>query len=785
MKTHSIIGEPVKGVETVEKAGKKAYSVIGKPVINVEAAVKAAGEASFTGDIKPPGMLHGKTKRSPHPFAKILSIDTSKARKLPGVRAVITAQDVTQKTWGHYVADERPLTVDYVHYVGDEVAAVAADDIETAEEALELIEVTYEELEPVLHLEGAMEPDAPPVHPELPHIKNNIAYTVDFVRGEGDAAFSQADLVLEERYITHAAYHAYLERQACISHWSGGKLTVWASTQAPFRARMYMSQALSIPEHKIRIIQPNVGGGFGGKISINHIFPISALLSMKTGRPVKIELSREEDFMTGRARISTQIDLKMGFKKDGTIVAKSSVIIADTGASAGTAPSVLAAAAVRPDNLYRIAHIKCLANLVYTNKAPRGPFRGYGNTETTFAQESMIDVAAEKLGIDPVELRLKNATQKGDVTAHGWIINSCGLSESLQRAAEESGWKEKRQKLGENRGIGVACQVHVGGNRAVHPIYDGSGAIVRIDQNGKVQVVSGESEIGQGAYTLFAQIASEEIGVSVEDVEVLPVDSNHSPYCLGAWASRTSILGGNAVRMAANDAKRQLLKHAAEQFGADVEDIEVKDGKFYLKGTSDERAKVNDVAFRAVFEMGGVPIIGKGTYTVPDYVVVPDKDTKYGNYSIGYSFSTQIAEVEVDPETGKVVVLDFWVGEDVGWALNPKLCEGQIEGGVVQGLGWALMEDYAWANGALLNPNFTDYKIPTFATVPRIHSILIEPDEPGGPYGAKSVGEAVLNPVAPAIANAVYDAVGARINSLPLGAERVFDLLKARRNPAY
>jgi CO/xanthine dehydrogenase Mo-binding subunit len=392
----------------------------------------------------------------------------------------------------------------------------------------------------------------------------------------------------------------------------------------------------------------------------------------------------------------------------------------------------------------------------------------------------MLDLAAEKLGIDPIELRLKNATVKGDTTAHGWIINSCGLSESLKLAAENSGWKEKRQNSRENHGIGVACQVHVGGNRAVHPIYDGSGALVRVDQNGKVQVVSGESEIGQGAHTLFTQIAAEELGVSVEDVEILPVDSNYSPYCLGAWASRTTALGGNAVRMAGSDAKRQLIEHAANQFGVEADDIQVKDSKFYIRGSASEKAKVSEVAFRAVFEMGGVPIIGKGTYTVPDYVVVPNKDTKYGNYSIGYSFSTQIVEVEVDPETGKLKVLNVWVGQDVGWALNPKLCEGQVEGGVVQALGLAVTEGYASGQGVILNPNFTDYKIPTFSVVPGIHTILVESDEPGGPFGAKSIGEAVLNPTAPALANAVYDATGVRINSLPLNAEKVLYTLKSK-----
>jgi CO/xanthine dehydrogenase Mo-binding subunit len=778
MSTYPVTGKPVYSVEAIEKV----YSVIGKPVENVEALVKAKGGACYTGDMKLPGMLHGKIKRSPYPFAKILSINASKAIKLPGVRAVITAGDVTQYPWGHYVADEVPLAGDYVRYIGDEVVAVAAVDVETAEEALDLIEVEYEELEPVLDAEMAMTPGAPAVHPEIPRIKQNIAYKIDFVRGEGEEALKQADLVLEERYRTQGVYHAYLECQSCISHWdSSGKLTVWASTQSPFRARMYMAQALGIPEHRIRIIEPPIGGGFGGKISINHIYPISALLSMKTGKPVKIVLSREEDFITGRARVSTIIDLKMGFKRDGTIIAKSSVITTDIGASAGTSPSVMSAAAVRPDNLYRIANIKCVANLVYTNKVPRGAFRGYGNTETTFAQESMLDVAAEGLGIDPIELRLKNATQQGDITAHGWIINSCGLSESLQRTAEASGWKEKRKRLGNNHGIGVACQVHVSGNRAVHPIYDGSAAIVRVDQNGKVQVVSGESEIGQGAHTIFAQVAAEELGIGVADIEVLPVDSDYSPYCLGAWASRTSVLGGNAVRVAAQDAKQQLLKHAATQFGVSAEDIEIRDGKFHIKGSPKERATVKEVAFQAVFEMGGVPIMGKGIYTVPDYVVVPDKDTKYGNYSIGYSFSTQIAEVRIDPETGKVDVLEVWVGEDVGRALNPKLCEGQIEGGVVQGLGIALLEDYVWDRGKMLNPNFTDYKIPTFATAPKIHSILIESVEPGGPYGAKSLGEAVLNPIAPAIVNAVYHATGTRITSLPLNAERVFNLLRAKK----
>ena len=757
------------------------YEFIGRSLPNVDVADKAKGAACFVGDIKLPRMLYGAVKRSPHSFAKITHIHTSKAIRLPGVKAVITADNITQHSWGHYVSDETPLATGYVRYIGDEVAAVAAVDAEIAEEALELIEVRYEELNPVLNVQTAMQSGAPAVHPECSQIQNNIAYHVDFIRGEGEDALKDAYVVLEEQFITPSVYHAYLECQGCISSWnSNGTLTVWAATQAPFRARLYLSQALGIPEHKIRVIQPPIGGGFGGKISINHIHPISAFLSIKTERPVKIILDRQSDILSCRAKLPVTIDLKMGFGRDGTIIAKASEILADTGASAGTSPAVLSAASVRPDCLYRIPNIKCVANLVYTNKVPRGSFRGYGNTETTFAQECLIDMAAVQLGIDPIELRLKNATQKGDVTAHGWIIDSCGLSESLRTTMEKSGWKEKRQNPRKNRGIGVACQVHVGGNRAVHPIYDGSAAIVRIDEYGKVHVVSGESEIGQGAHTIFTQIVAEEIGVKIEDITVLPVDSQYSPFALGAWASRTTQLAGNAVIMAAQDARRQLLQQAALQLDCKLVDLDIKDSIIYLNREPEKLATVSKVAFRAVFEAGGVPIMGRGAYTVPDYVVVPEKGTFYGNYSLGYSFSTQVAEVEVDPETGKVDALNMWVGEDVGRALNPKLCEGQIEGGVLQGIGGTLIEEYKWTDGEVINANFTDYKIPISADTPNIHSSLIETDNPGSPYGAKSIGEAVINPVAPAITNAIYNAIGVRMTKIPTTSERIRKALIAK-----
>jgi CO/xanthine dehydrogenase Mo-binding subunit len=547
--------------------------------------------------------------------------------------------------------------------------------------------------------------------------------------------------------------------------------------------RRLIAIALGIPEHQIRIIQPYVGGGFGGKAYPHRHLPISALLSQKAGRPVKIVYTREEDFASGCPRMPEIIDLRMGFKTDGTIVAKSSTITADAGAYTGVCPNVLNVSSIRPDCVYRMRNVKLAANVVYTNKIPMGPMRGYGNPETLFATESMIDIAAEKLGIDPMELRLKNCSQKGDVTVHGWILNSCGLGESIKVAAEKSGWKDKRKTNTRNRGIGMACQVHVSGSRAVQVLYEGSAATVNLDQYGKVKVISGESEIGQGSDTIFCQIAAEELGVDVRDVEVMPVDTDYSPFCYGTSASRVSTLGGNAVRAATRDVKEQLLTHAARQLGVYSGELEIKNGKFYKKGSAEVLATVSDIAHETVLKkLGGVPITGRGEYLVPDHVVAPDKETKYGNYSVAYAFGTQIAEVSVDPETGKVDVLSFWVGHDIGKALNPRLCQGQIEGGVVQGIGYALSENYLWQEGRILNPNFTDYKIPLCGGTPRIHSIFVETDDPEGPFGAKSIGEPAINPTAPAIANAIYNAIGVRINDLPITPAKILKALSQQKN---
>jgi CO/xanthine dehydrogenase Mo-binding subunit len=541
--------------------------------------------------------------------------------------------------------------------------------------------------------------------------------------------------------------------------------------------------ALGIPGHQIRVIQPYVGGGFGGKIYMQPHFPISALLSRKARKPVRISYTRKEDFISSRPRISEIIDLRLGFKKDGTIIAKNVVITADAGAYIGAAPNIVTTSMTRSDGVYRLPNIKAVANIVYTNKIPRSPFRGFGNPEMLFAMESLIDIAAEKLGIDPAELRLKNATQSGDITVHGWIIKSCGLSESIKLATEQSDWKVKTQNRTGNRGIGIACQVHSAGNRAATRAfsYDGSAAIVNVDQDGKVRVISGETDLGQGMRTVFAQIAAEEIGVGIGDVEVVPfVDTDIAPFCFGTFADRVTVLGGNAVLMAARDARNQLQGYAAEKLQVNTGDLEMKSGKFYVRDSPEKKVALNEVAREAVFDKRfGMPITGRGEFRVPDYVVLPDEN-KYGNYSLSYSYGAAVAEVSVDRETGKVNVLNIWYAQNIGKALNPKLCEGQVEGGVVQGMGYALSENYYWEGGRVLNPNFTDYKIPTAQTSPAIHCVWVEQPNPGSPYGAKGIGEPVLNPVAPAIANAIYNAVGVRIKSLPITSEKILKALKEK-----
>ncbi len=759
--------------------------VVGKNIPRPDGLEKVTGKAIYTTDIYLPNMLIGRAKRSPYPFARIRGINTEKARKLPGVKAVITARDVIQFPYGIVVEDELPLADEYARYAGDEVAAVAAVDVETAEEALDLIEVDYEELTPVLDMEKAMEPDAPVIHPELPEIKHNRSYHTECVRGEGEGAFKKADLVIGDRFTTFPQQHSAMEPQGCIAQWDvSGRLIAWAGTQRVFPNRDTLAKSLGIPGHRIRIIQPYIGGAFGCKIELQRVFPIAALLAKAAGRPVKYIHTREDEMIAGRPRVPEVIDLKLGFKKDGTMIAKSSHITGSSGAYAGWCSAMVSTSSVRTDCLYRQPNIKTSADLVYTNTIPCGAFRGFGNPQMAYAMESLIDVAADKLGIDPIEIRLKNAVEKGDITVHGWNLKSCELKESLRQVAKASDWKNKKRKRGKNRGIGVACQVHVNGNKVVAKWYgyEGSAALIDVDRYGKIKVTSGECHMGQGSIIAYAQIAAESIGTNVEDVYVTPyVDSDTSPFCLGTFATRGTSLGGNAVRVAGIDVRKKLMKYASEKLGVEVRDLDLRNSKFYVKGSAQEAATLQEIAYELIFtRMRGVPITGRGEYTVPPEVVLPDA-TGYGNYSLSYTYSAAAAEVEVDPKLGKVKVINVWHAVDIGRVINPKVTEGQIEGGVAQGIGYALLEECIMRNGIIKNTNFTDYMIPHSEDTPNIYSIWVEKPCAGNPYGAKGIGEPAVNPIAPAIANAIFDAVGVRLKDLPMKPAHIRKALREKK----
>jgi 4-hydroxybenzoyl-CoA reductase alpha subunit len=751
-------------------------SIIGQRVSNVDALEKSTGKAIYGIDFSLPGMLHGKILRSPHSHARILHIDTRKAEKLPGVKAVVTAEDTPKIKYGAQIHDEYPLAVDKVRYIGDEVAAVAALDEETALRAIELIAVEYEPLPAALSPREAMVDGAPAIHEGSQNIVTRIA----FERGRVEEGLRQADYVLEDTFSSANVHQAYLEPHVCVVKPDGaGSYTLWASLQAPSRNREILARILNIPQSRIRIVQTTVGGGFGGKATqLLSLYPICVFLALKSGYPVRILNTWEEEFAASRSRMPAEIFFKLGIKKDGTFTAKELNILADCGAYAGTGPAVVGTTATRATSLYKFPSVKCQADLVYTNNTPIGSYRGYGNPQLHFAMESLIDMASEAIGMDPLEVRLKNAIGQGETSIHGFVMNSCRLKECLQTAAEKSGWKEKRGH-GRNvgQGIGMASMIHVSGNRAVYPFFDGSTAYVRINPHGGVDLISGEADIGQGSNTIFAQIVAEVLGIGIEEVRVLPLDTDHSPFALGTFASRVATLGGKAVLLAAEDAREKLLAFAATKMEVRSVDLESLGGRIRKKGSTDHGMEFKEVAKLASYATGGAPILGCGSFTVPSSVVVPDA-SRYGNISAAYSFGVQVAEVKVDRDTGKVEVLNFISVHDSGRVLNPLLGEGQVEGGVVQGIGYALMEEIIRKEGKVLNGNFTDYRIPTIADVPPIQTVFVEEPDPFGPFGAKGLGEITQVPTAPAIANAIYDAAGVRLKELPMTPQRILAAIK-------
>ncbi len=754
-----------------------AYSAIGKSIPGVDSAQKARGEASYISDVRLSGMLHGKILRSPFPHAKILNIDVSAAKKLPGVKAVITAADTPcihfciNPAW----ANKMPLQEDKVRFIGDEVAAVAALSEEAAQDALELIRVDYEELPALFDIDEALAPGASLIHKE----EGNISFSFAREFGDVDKAFGEAHLVVEDEFETQPAAHFCMEPRGCVASWDGSKLTVWSTTQTPHPMRYELAQTLEVPVNRIKIIDKFVGGGFGSRMGIDSIDIVSSILAMKTGRPVRIVNTREEELETSRCRYPMKIKLKTGCRKDGRLIAREGFVQTDNGAYNGHGIAITGNACAKMVQLYSIPNVRYEGRVVYTNKLWGGAFRGYGGPQAHFAMESQMDMIAEGLGMDPLELRLINANKTGQTSAAGNVFVSCGLGECIEKAAAEVGY-QKRDELPANRGVGFSSMIHGGGG--VKYFYgqntNYSDALIKLNNGGKADLLIGSTDHGQGAYTILAQIAAEELGIEAKEINVVSGDTDATPPCLGLWGSRQTFVAGNAVRNAAADAKSALLEAVADRLEASPEELEIKDGSVSVKEHPENRITFED-AVRYSYEIKGRPLAGRGYYDDPNSQP-PDPNTGYGNTCPTYTFACHAVEVEVNPETGEVRVLKLAAAHDVGRAINPLMVEGQIEGGAAQGLGFGLMEELVWDYGRVITGSAIDYKIPSSQDVPDIVPIIVESIDPYGPFGAKGVGEPGLVPTAPAIANAVYNAVGVRIKSRPITPEKVLAALKSK-----
>ncbi|MGO4332296.1 xanthine dehydrogenase family protein molybdopterin-binding subunit [Cupriavidus sp. 2TAF22] len=758
-------------------------STVGTSTPQVTAREKVQGRAVYAGDIKQAGMLHAKVLRSPHPHARIVRIDTAAARALPGVKLVLTGADTPKRLWGPHRKEQRILAAGVVRYVGEEVVALAAVDEETARDALDLIRVEYEELPAILTPDAALAEGAPELHQGT----RNIAHEMHIERGDIEAGFARAAVVHEATYDMQSQYPGYLEPMATVAAQDGnGRLTVWASTQSVFLARARLAEALDRPVSTIRVIQAVTGGGFGAKIVEENNSLIAALLASRLERPVRFVNSRLEDFLGARSSVPARVWLKMGLDAQGMIVAKHVRITAECGAYAGLAGDVMHVSAMRSDNMHRVENVRSDAVLAYTNTQPRGAFRGFGGQQMLFPLNSHLAVLADMLGMDPFEVHKRNAIRTGDTSVHGWKIGSSGLAECLEQTREAIRWDARRaaaaaQTGPRRRGLGIAAAMHVSGNRTLGN-WDGSTILLKVNEDGRVLLLTSECDMGQGANTMLSQICAQELGIPLAHVTVAAPDTDAAPFCLGSLASRVTIISGNAVLRAAREARLKLLTVAAEKLGVPRDRLEIADGVIRACAGDGEnagkQATLAEIARLHIFRHGGEGLMVRATYDAP--TVMHDADY-YGNIAPAYSFAAQAVEVEVDTQTGQVTVIDSFVSDDCGKAINPLAVHGQTHGATVQAIGWTLYEHLLVEDGRILNGNFADYNMPTADAVPALRTEVVESNDPNGPYGAKGASETAILPGAAAIANAVCDAVGVRIRSLPITPEKVLAALRARR----
>lgn len=756
----------------------RRFRTVGKSVKRDDVLEKVTGEGLYTSDIALPGLLFGKIKRAEVAHARIKRIDVTKALAHPGVKAVLTHEDVPRVlhygsphprsascTKDQYILDDR------VRFWGEGVAAVAAVSEEIADEALDLIEVEYEELPAVFDPGEAQKPGAPLIHDVGPG-GNLVLDPVHVERGDVERGFAEADMILEGEFSGGRPIPAYMEPNVCMADWDGSnKLTFWTSTQTSFMVRGILAEVLGLPLTKVRVLVDHMGGGFGAKQDcFQHEF-LCALLARQTRRPVRMEFTRHETFVAGRSRHPFRLWLKQGFKKDGTITARDMRIVYDAGAYGSHSPGVTTVGTHSAVSLYRCDNVRIDGRAVYTNTPISGAFRGYGVVQTYYPIDIQLDEAAERLGMDPAELKLKNAVRQGDIAPSGHPIVGRGLEACIKRGLDEFEWTKLRGsdrsvpgRPALRRGFGIGCEMH--GSSAYPGIKEQGNATVKVNEDGSVTLLTGAAGLGTGAHTALAQIAAEALGVPFETVGVIHGDTDVVPWDIGAFASHTTYLVGSAAKLAAEQARAQVLDRAAEKMQIAADRLDIDDGVIFV---ADDPGRSMSVA-EAMGPSRGVPaanIIGNGTYE-------PTKS---------YSFAAHFVEVAVDTGTGIVEVVRVVPVHDVGRVIHPIAAEGQIEGGIQQGIGHTLTEDYIvdMKTGRPLNAGLVDYKMPLSMDMPDIRTIIIEaaPD-PGGPWGAKGVGEDPIIAIGPAIANAIHDAIGVRFHHYPITPEDILEGLRQK-----
>ncbi len=755
---------------------------IGEPTPRIDGLRRVTGGTTYVSDTVLPRMAFGKILRSPIAHGLIKSIDTSEAETMEGVYAVVTAGDTPKRKFsfsGGVVPDQPDKMIlcdDKVRYVGDEVAAVAAETAEIAEEAVQAIRVEYEELEAVFEPEEALKEGAPRIHE-----KGNLSYTKTYRVGNAEDAFRQPGLLtVEGTFSTQKAAHVCFEPRGCIAQWNevSGELHLIATTQSPHTLKQELGRALDISPSKVHVVYPPTGGGFGSKLVMSSSEPIAAVLSRKCGRPVKIVHTREEEFTVSRTDYPIRMKARLGFTKEGRMVAIESDMVGDNGAYNDKGPAVLLRSTLAHAAHYDIPNIRVTSSLVYTNKQYCTAFRGFGKPQAVFSIESLVDMAAEKIGMDAVEFREMNATRVGSKTPSGVPIFTTGLEECVKQAADRIGWwgREKSARdLSKRhlRGYGFAVDAGTAaGNRKYG--FNATDAIVMISQDGKARLVSGAVEIGTGTATSLCQIVADVLGLNVADVDFVGYDTDVTSYDLGIFANRTLFVHGNAALSAAKNARDELFGVASKMLGSGKEDFVIEGSVVKCRTDPSKSAEVKEVA-KYSFEKLGRPISASGTYADVDAPSAPS-----GKVPIDptYSFSAHAAEVEVDTKTGIVNVLKYVAAHDSGTIINPLTAKGVVLGGTIQGVAYTLMEDLLTEDGVVTNPNFLDYKIPTMADYPfDIEVVFVTPPDPLGPLGAKGLGENAVAPPVAAISNAIYDALGVRFYDLPITPVKVLEAI--------